>query len=219
MNITQSQESKKPLPSMGKGIIIALIVLAIGAVVFLIKGNTPSQQQALSVMEDTRHHDAAPPLQPTNTLPVDQIEQQPDILPQLLSLTEKQVALREQQTVQQNRFQQLQEQIHQLKETIAGLTVQLTTQQSQLQLIQTARKKIVAKRPKRRLKSRLPTLTLASIDQWGESQTAVIQDGLQLITLRKGDQHRGWQLTTINSNEQQVELINARQQQLQLSLR
>ena len=139
-----------------------------------------------------------------------------DIRPQLQTLKQQQATLQTHQVEQNTVVEQQQMQISALQDSVTQLAVQLQDQHRQLQ----QRLKPKKRNPVRRAQphKKTPTLSLASIDQWGESHTAVLQDGLQLMTLRTGEQHQGWQLTSIDSNQQQVELINAHHQHLRLNL-
>jgi preprotein translocase subunit SecF len=145
-----------------------------------------------------------------------------EITPQLKILTEQQEKLHQRQAVLNNQVQQQQVQIKQIQVRLTGINNQLTTQHTQLQTLQRVRKKKSIHKKTlsvKRRKQALPQLILASIDQWGETQTAVFEDAGQLVTLRNGERYRGWQLTSINLDGQSVELINTHKQQLSLSLR
>ncbi len=149
--------------------------------------------------------------QPVEVDPLDEIR------PKLQELNQQQTALKDQLSKHNVALEQIKLQVTDLQNGFSETTKQIQAQSSRiLEQIKRKKPRIVKRRKPRQTR---PQWVLASIDQWGESQTAVIQDGLQLITLRKGEHHRGWQLSTINSSEQQVELINAGQQPLKLSLR
>lgn len=136
--------------------------------------------------------------------------------PKLQELNQQQIALKDQLSKHNAALEQIKLQVTDLQHGFSETTKQIQVQ-SRWRLEQNKRKKprIVKRRKPRQTR---PQWILASIDQWGASQTAVLQDGLQLITMRQGEQYRGWQLTAIHANEHQVELVNARQQPLTLRL-
>ncbi len=204
---------EQPLPLWVKPILFLLAVLACLAV-FLI-GCSPVDLPTDTATIEPVVMDAGQP-QAVDTSITEVSDPLVDIRPQLQTLTQQQATLQTDQAELSTVAEQQQIQISALQDKVTQLAVQLQDQSLQLQQRMQSKKPKVVRRT--HLHKKTPSLSLASIDRWGESHTAVIQDGQQLITLRAGEQHQGWQLTTIDLNQQQVELINARHQHFTLNL-
>ncbi len=201
-------------PMWVKPVLMVLFVLACFAVFFI--QHTPRPLQAKPVTDQQRVVDS----EQLSTIEPQIAEINhalANIHPQLQELTEQQSILQEQQTILNNQDHKQQQHINQLEKTLSTVLHQLTQlQQSQHKPKQVKR---VVKRHKPRLSNQhqLPTLRLASIDLWGETQTAVLEDNNQLITLRQGEQYNDWRLINIDLEQQKIELMNTSQKQLILS--
>jgi hypothetical protein len=204
---------EQPLPLWVKPILFLLAVLACLAIFFI--GCSPVDLPTETATTEPVEMDIDQPQQVDT--PISAVKDPlADIRPQLQALTQQQATLQTDQAELSVVAEQQQVQISVLQDKVTQLAVQLQDQSLQLQQRLQPKKPDAVRRTQ--LHKKPPTLSLASIDRWGESHTAVIQDGQQLITLRTGEHHQGWQLTTIDSNQQQVELINARHQHLTLNL-
>jgi hypothetical protein len=203
---------EQPVPLWVKPILLFTILACF--TIFLI-GCSPVDLPTDTATTEPVVLDADQP-QPVDTLITEVSDPLADIRPQLQTLTQQQASLQTDQAELSTVVEQQQIQISALQDSVTQFAVQLQDHHLQLQQRLQSKKPNAVRRRQPRKKA--PTLSLASIDRWGESHTAVIQDGQQLITLRQGEHHRGWQLTTIDSNQQQVELINARHQHLKLNL-
>ncbi len=204
---------EQPLPLWVKPILFLLAVLACLAIFFI--GCSPVDLPTDTVAIEPVVMDADQ-LQAVDTLIAEVSDPLADIRPQLQTLAQQQATLQTHQAEQNTVVEHQQVQISALQDSVMLLAVQLQDQSLKLtQRLQSKKPNTVRRKQPHK---KTPTLSLASIDRWGESHTAVIQDGQQLITLRTGEHHQGWQLTTIDSNQQQVELINARHQHLTLNL-
>jgi|GEM_PF-6894236 len=203
----------QPLPVWVKPILLLFAVLTCLAIVLI--GCSPVDLPTDTATTEPVVMDVDQP-QAVDTLVAAISDPLADIRPQLQTLKQQQATLQTHQAEQNTVVEQQQLQISALQDNVTQLAVQLEDQHGQLQQRLKSKKRNPVRRAQPHKKA--PRLSLASIDQWGESHTAVLQDGQQLITLRTGEQHQGWQLTSIDSNQQQVELINARHQHLRLNL-
>lgn len=208
--------SKHRRPRWLKPFLMILIVL--GCLAFLVNRETETPLQTVSTPHAAVATEDTQP-QPIETQVAAISDPLAEIRPQLQRITDQQTTLQKQQSIQLRQVEQQQQQINQFETLLSDMMIQLTTHHNQLQALQTARKATVVQRTRQRKKTPEPTMTLASIDQWGDSHMAVLQVGEQLVSLRLGDHHRGWQLTNIDLGEQQVELMNARKQHRILSRR
>ena len=139
-----------------------------------------------------------------------------DISPQLQTLTQQQATLQTDQAELSTVAEQQQVQISALQDSVTQLALQLQDHHLQLQQgFQSKKPKAVRRTQPRKM---APTLSLASIDRWGDHYTAVLYHQQQLVTLRQGDRYQDWQLSEIDPAQQQIELINARKQHLTLTL-
>jgi septal ring factor EnvC (AmiA/AmiB activator) len=209
MNADTINDSKHMRPRWLKPFLIILIVL--GCLAFLVNRETETPLQTVSTTHTVVATEDTQP-QPIETQVAEISDPLAEMRPQLQRITDQQTTLQKQHSAHLSQVEQQQQQINQLETVLADLMIQLTAHHNQLQSLQTARKATVVQRSRQRKKKPEPTMTLASIDQWGDAHTAVLQVGEQLVSLRLGDRHRGWQLTNIDLGEQQVELMNARKQ-------
>ncbi len=215
MNTIQRPGLKKWLQSADKVIIItlmaALVIFLVGAGLFFMK--TPSQIQALSVLEETSRDAETNALsilpQPIEVDPLDEIR------PQLQELTRQQTALKDQLGKHNTALEQIRLQVTDLQNGFSETTKQIQAQSSQI-LEQIKQKKPPRIVKRRRLHQRRPQWVLASIDQWGDNYTAVLNHQQQLVTLKQGDHYQNWQLIQIDPANHQIELVDAGNKHLTL---
>ncbi len=209
--MTESQASQ-PLVS-GKWIIMLLMVALIGC--YLIWNLDVKS----SVLEDD-------PVEP----PSPEIYQSPDRHSELTELDARMDAMT---TDLHEEIDQITQQLTTWRRRYDELSATLTAQEAQLQSLHqhiTTLKTTVNTQPKRpprhtikqvhRLKHKPEQLqsnvTLASIDQWGESLIAVLQNQTRLMTLKAGDHYQNWQLVNIDPEQQTVTLDQPDQKSLVL---
>lgn len=137
-----------------------------------------------------------------------------EIRPQLTALTNQQIILQKHLDEQATVAQRQQQTITTMQDSLTALSAQLEAQKNQLL---TRNKTISTRLAKRRLTPALQ-LTLASIDQWGDDDTAVFNYQHQLVTLRQGERFQDWTLTTIDRSAQQVKLVNDHNKPMTLRL-
>ncbi len=209
---------------------IGIVIVTLIGVSIVFNRNTPSARKTKNTIDTQPFAETVRNQQTTEGVaqqkrlqlqPIAMSDPLAEIRPQLEALTKQQQSVHQRQRALSNQVQQHQVQIKEVQVGLAGINQQLTTQHDQLQQLQVARKKKVIRKTKstKRHKPAVPQLILASIDQWGDTQTVVLEDAGQLVTLRNGERHRGWQVTHIDLDGQHVQLMSAQKQQLSLSLR
>ncbi|MEE9413522.1 MAG: hypothetical protein V3V22_10780 [Methylococcales bacterium] len=204
---------EQPVPLWVKPIMMLYAVLACLAI-FLI-GCSPVDLPADTATTEPVAMDVDQPL-PVDTLITEVSDPLADIRPQLQTLTQQQATLQTEQAELSTAAEQQQVQISALQDSVTQLAVQLQDHHLQLQQRLRSKKPNTVRRTQPRKKT--PTLSLASIDQWGDDYTAVLYHQQQLVTLRQGDRYQDWQLTEIDPAQQQIELINVHKQHLTLTL-
>ncbi len=204
---------EQPVPLGVKPILLLFAVLACFAI-FLI-GCSPVDLPTETATTEPLAMDVDQP-QAVDTLITEVSDPLANIRPQLQTLTQQQATLQADQAELSTVAEQQQVQISALQDSVTQLAVQLQDQLLQLQQRLQSKKPNAVRRTQ--LRKKAPTLSLASIDQWGDHYTAVLNHQQQLVTLRRGDRYQDWQLTEIDPAQQQIELINARKQHLTLTL-
>jgi hypothetical protein len=204
---------EQPVPLWVKPILLLFAMLVCFAI--LLSGCSPVDLPTETAATEPVVLDADQP-QPVDTLITEVSDPLADIRPQLQTLTQQQATLQTDQAEQNTIVEQQQVQISALQDSVTQFAVQLQDHHLKLQQRLQAKKPNAVRRIQPRKKA--PTLSLASIDQWGDHYTAVLNHQQQLVTLRRGDRYQDWQLTEINPAQQQIELINARKQRLTLML-
>ncbi len=199
--------SKFSLPYPMHRIVIPLIFIIVVIFVFY-KYETarPSDSIANTELVKPNHLSVTP--EPIEVDPLDEIR------PQLKALTQQQIALKNQLGKHNAALEEVKLQVVNLHEEMSEATKQMQAQRHRLlEHIEQKKPRIVKRR---RLRQKTPQWVLASIDQWGNDYTAVLNHQQQLVTLRQGDHYQDWQLTQIDPLNHQIELVNARHKHLTL---
>ncbi len=213
MNPIKINQIEQPLPLWVKPVLFLFAVLTCLAVLLI--GCSPVDLPSDTATTEPVEMDVDQP-QAVDSLITEVSDPLADIRPQLQTLTQQQATLQTDQAELSTVAEQQQVLISAMQDSITQLALQLQDHHLQLQQRLQSKKPNAVRRKQPRKKA--PTLSLASIDRWGDHYTAVLNHQQQLVTLRQGDRYQDWQLTEINPAQQQIELINARKQHLTLTL-